>query len=198
MTSNLRWHGSHISHDDRCQLLRQRPLTIWFTGLSGAGKSTLAFELERRLVASGRTAYVLDGDNIRHGLCADLGFSAEARAENIRRVAEVAKLFNDAGMLSICSLISPFLSDRALARRVVGDDRYFEVYVSTPLLECERRDVKGLYAKARAGELENFTGVSMPYEVPIAPNCSVDTSVMSVDEGVDHILSCLMENIDLI
>jgi adenylylsulfate kinase len=101
LTSNLRWHGSHISHDDRCQLLRQRPLTIWFTGLSGAGKSTLAFELERRLVASGRTAYVLDGDNIRHGLCADLGFSAEARAENIRRVAEVAKLFNDAGMLSI-------------------------------------------------------------------------------------------------
>ncbi|RYJ61542.1 adenylyl-sulfate kinase [Pseudomonas songnenensis] len=198
MTSNLRWHGSHISHDHRCQLLRQRPLTIWFTGLSGAGKSTLAFELERRLVASGRTAYVLDGDNIRHGLCADLGFSAEARAENIRRVAEVAKLFNDAGMLSICSLISPFLSDRALARRVVGDDRYFEVYVSTPLLECERRDVKGLYAKARAGELENFTGVSMPYEVPIAPNCSVDTSVMSVDEGVDHILSCLMEHIDLI
>lgn len=148
-------------------------------------------------MASGRAAYVLDGDNIRHGLCADLGFSAEARAENIRRVAEVAKLFNDAGMLSICSLISPLLSDRALARRVVGDDRYFEVYVSTPLFECERRDVKGLYAKARAGELENFTGVSMPYDVPIASNCSVDTSVMSVDEGVDHILSCLVECISI-
>ncbi|MBN7118791.1 adenylyl-sulfate kinase [Ectopseudomonas oleovorans] len=189
MSSNLRWHGGHLSFEERCRLLRQSPLTIWFTGLSGAGKSTLAFALERRLVTDGRAAFVLDGDNIRHGLCSDLDFSSGARSENIRRVAEVARLFNEAGLFSICSLISPFFHDREMARNIIGADRYLEVYVATPLPECERRDVKGLYAKARAGELSNFTGVDMPYEIPLSPACQVDTSCMSVDACVDQIVA---------
>ncbi|WP_177342910.1 adenylyl-sulfate kinase [Pseudomonas sp. EGD-AK9] len=193
MSTNLRWHGSHLSLEDRCRLMRQRPLTVWFTGLSGAGKSTLAFALERRLVADGGAAFVLDGDNVRHGLCSDLNFSAEARSENIRRVAEVAKLFNDAGLVSICSLISPLLRDRELARNIIGAGRYLEVYVSTPIAECERRDVKGLYAKARAGALKDFTGVDMSYEVPPRPDCQVDTSCMSIDACADVIFKAVLE-----
>lgn len=189
MSNNLRWHGSNFTFEDRCQLLGQRPVTVWFTGLSGAGKSTLAFALERRLLNAGNLAFVLDGDNVRHGLCADLDFSSASRSENIRRVAEVAKLFNEAGLISICSLISPFFQDREIARSIIGVDRYFEVYVSTPLPECERRDVKGLYAKARAGVLSNFTGVDMPYDAPRLPACQVDTSSMDVDFCTDLIIA---------
>ncbi|SDU25512.1 adenylylsulfate kinase [Pseudomonas pohangensis] len=170
MSSNIRWHGSDLSFDERCRLQQQRPMTIWFTGLSGAGKSTLAFALEQRLVADKHAAFVLDGDNVRHGLCAELDFSAGARSENIRRVAEVAKLLNNAGLVSICSLISPFFRDREIAKQIIGEDRFLEVHVSTSLAECERRDVKGLYAKARAGKLVDFTGVDMTYEVPVAPD----------------------------
>ncbi|QTN45231.1 adenylyl-sulfate kinase [Ectopseudomonas mendocina] len=193
MSNNLRWHDGDIPFESRCRLLGQRPVTVWFTGLSGAGKSTLAFALERRLLNDGRVAFVLDGDNIRHGLCADLDFSSAARRENIRRVAEVAKLFNQAGFICICSLISPFLQDREMARSIIGVDRFFEVYVSTPLLECERRDVKGLYAKARAGVLSNFTGVDMPYEIPRFSDCQVDTSGTSVDSSVDLIVAGLAQ-----
>lgn len=193
MSVDIRWHAGHLSFEERCQFMRQQPLTVWLTGLSGAGKSTLAFALERRLIATGHAAFVLDGDNVRHGLCADLSFSSEARAENIRRVAEVARLFNEAGLVSICSLISPFFHDREVARGIVGGDRYLEVYVATPLLECERRDVKGLYARARAGELRNFTGIDMPYEVPLSPDCYVDTSCMSVEECVELVVSCMSE-----
>lgn len=188
MSSNVRWHASHSSYEERCMLQRQRPLTIWFTGLSGAGKSTLAFALEQRLLAAKHAAYVLDGDNVRHGLCSDLSFSSDARRENIRRVAEVAKLFNEAGVVSICSLISPSFSDRELARTIIGENRFIEVHVSTPLAECERRDVKGLYAKARAGVLKDFTGVDMAYEVPLAPGCRVDTSCLGVDACIDAIM----------
>ena len=195
MSSNLRWHASDLSLEQRCRLQQQRPLTIWFTGLSGAGKSTLAFALEQRLVADKHAAFVLDGDNVRHGLCADLNFSIGARGENIRRVAEVARLFNDAGIVSICSLISPYFRDREMARKIIGEDRFLEVHVSTPLAECERRDVKGLYAKARAGALKDFTGVDMSYEVPLAPDCRVDTSCMSVDACVDSIVACVSDSL---
>jgi bifunctional enzyme CysN/CysC len=144
----------------------QDPAIVWFTGLSGSGKSTIANLIEKKLTAEGRHAYILDGDNVRHGLNKDLGFTDEARVENIRRVAEVARLMADAGLIVVCSFISPFRSERRLAREIAGDIRFTEVYVDTPLEVCEARDPKGLYARARRGEIQNFTGVSSPYEPP--------------------------------
>lgn len=173
---NIVWHGGQVTFTERTKLLNQRPLTLWLTGLSASGKSTLAFALERALIDAGRACYVLDGDNVRHGLNRNLGFSIEDRSENIRRIAEVARLMNDAGLIVITAFISPMIADRAMAKEIIGADRFKEVYVSTPLQACEARDPKGLYVKARLGEISAFTGVSAEYEPPLQPDLRVDTS----------------------
>jgi bifunctional enzyme CysN/CysC len=191
-SENITRHTGKVSPQDRQALLGQRPATLWLTGLSGSGKSTIAYALEKRLTEMGRACFVLDGDNIRHGLNRDLGFSDEDRTENIRRVAEVAALMNDAGLVVITSFISPFLRDRAGAREIIGDDRFVEVFVDAPLEVCEQRDPKGLYRKARAGEIPEFTGVSSPYEPPEAPDVRVDTSRMSADEAVEALVGKLI------
>jgi adenylyl-sulfate kinase len=177
-------HKGQVRSEERHQRLAQLPRTLWLTGLSGAGKSTLAFALERALVDDGRVCYVLDGDNIRLGLNRDLGFSAEDRTENIRRIAEVAHLMNDAGLIVIAAFICPLSADRTLAKNIIGATFFREVYVSTSLAVCESRDPKGMYAKARAGTLPQFTGISSPYEVPPDPDLSIDTSAVSVDDAV--------------
>jgi adenylylsulfate kinase len=179
----------HISSARRANLLGQHPRTIWFTGLPASGKTTLAYALERHLVASGRACYVLDGDNLRHGLNRDLGFSDADRTENIRRVAEVAALMNDAGLIVISALISPRQADRVMASEIIGKDRFIEVYLSTPADACELRDPKGLYAKARSGEIASFTGVSAPYEAPAAPALMFDTAQIDVAACVAQIIS---------
>jgi bifunctional enzyme CysN/CysC len=179
------WHEGQVSPAERTGLLRQRPATLWLTGLSGAGKSTLAFALERRLIDAGHACFVLDGDNVRHGLTRDLGFSPKDRAENIRRVAEVARLMNEAGLIVITSFISPFRDDREMARQIIGDEQFVEVHLSTPVAVCETRDPKGLYRKARTGELPGFTGVSAPYEAPLSPAVSLDTGSLSVGQCLD-------------
>jgi adenylyl-sulfate kinase len=176
-----------VSRDAREGLLGQRAVTVWLTGLSGSGKSSIAQELERRLHAGGRHVYVLDGDNLRFGLNRDLTFSRADRAENIRRAAEVARLFNDAGTIVVVPIISPFKDDRDRARVVVGPDRFVEVYLSTPLAACEARDAKGLYRKARAGEIAEFTGISSPYEAPEHPALALDTSELGLAECVDAV-----------
>lgn len=186
---NIKAFPGHVQAKDRAALLKQEPLTIWLTGLSGSGKSTLAYALERQLVLSGHPCYVLDGDNLRHGLNRNLGFSDDDRTENIRRVAEVAALMNDAGLIVIVALISPKRSDRAMAREIVGNHRFVEVYLSTPLQACEQRDPKGLYAKARSGEIPAFTGVSAPYERPSAPALMLDTGQTEVEACVTRIMA---------
>ncbi|WP_448195461.1 adenylyl-sulfate kinase [Pseudomonas aeruginosa] len=185
---NLVWQMGTISPMERHRNLNQAPMTLWFTGLSGSGKSTLAFNLERLLMRRGVLCFVLDGDNIRHGLCRDLGFDAESRAENIRRVSEVARLMNDAGLTVLAAFISPHSSDRALAKEIIGDDRFSEVYVSSPLHVCESRDPKGLYKKARQGELVNFTGIDAPYEPPPYPAVSLDTSSLSIEACLEVLI----------
>lgn len=167
---------------------RQRPLVIWLTGLSGSGKSTLANALELALAAKKHHTYLLDGDNVRLGLCQDLGFSDSDREENIRRISEVAKLFIDAGLIVITAFISPFRSDRELAKKVIGSDYFIEVFVDTPITECERRDPKGLYRKARQGLIKNFTGIDSAYEAPISPQIRIDHTMESIDESVARIL----------
>jgi adenylyl-sulfate kinase len=157
-------------------VLKQQPLTVWLTGLSGSGKSTIAQALERRLIDAGHACFVLDGDNMRHGLNRDLGFTPEARRENVRRVAETARLMNDAGLVVITALISPYREDRAMARAIVGEPRFFEIYLAADVAACERRDPRGLYAKARRGEILNFTGVNAPYEVPDDASIVLDTA----------------------
>lgn len=184
---NLTWQDSDITKQFREKQLGQKAATLWFTGLSGSGKSTLANALELKLAAMGRHTMLLDGDNIRMGLNRNLGFSDEDRSENIRRIAEVAKLMNDAGLIVLTSFISPFARDRAMARSIIGDD-FVEIYISTPMEECERRDVKGLYKKARNGELAAFTGISSPYEVPERPEIQIDTTCYSVEEAVELLL----------
>ena len=187
---NLTWQDSDITKEIREKRMGQKAATLWFTGLSGSGKSTLANALEIRLTAMGKHTMLLDGDNIRMGLNRDLGFSDEDRTENIRRIAEVAKLMNDAGLIVLTSFISPFAQDRDLARSIIGED-FVEIYISTPIEECERRDVKGLYKKARAGELSAFTGISSPYEVPEHPEIQIDTSQCSVEEAVELLIESL-------
>lgn len=184
---NLTWQDSDITKQFREKQMGQRAATLWFTGLSGSGKSTLANALEHKLAAMGRHTMLLDGDNIRMGLSRNLGFSDEDRSENIRRIAEVAKLMNDAGLIVLTSFISPFSKDRAMAHSIIGDD-FVEIYVSTPIEECERRDVKGLYKKARNGEIPVFTGVSSPYEAPEQPAIQIDTTCCSVAEAVELLL----------
>lgn len=190
-SENLTWQNMDVTRGRRSTLMGQKPLTIWFTGFSGAGKSTLANEIEKRLSASGKHTMLLDGDNIRLGLNRNLGFEPEDRIENIRRIAEVAKLMNDAGLIVLVALISPFRSDRQNAREIIGKESFVEIYVNTSLEECERRDVKGLYQRARKGRIPNFTGVSSPYEPPENADIVVDTSEKGIDETVDLIMGRL-------
>ncbi len=189
--TNIIRHEGHVSPEDRAALLGQQPATIWMTGLSGAGKSTLAFALERELIGKGRACFVLDGDNVRHGLNRDLGFSAQARSENIRRIAEVARLMNDAGLIVITAFISPFRADRAMAREIIGAELFREVHVSTPLKVCEQRDSKSLYQRARSGEVAEFTGISSPYEAPSDPDLVLDTSTATQNEAIVRLTALL-------
>jgi bifunctional enzyme CysN/CysC len=184
VSRDIAWQRSKVTPDDRARLLRQQATTIWLTGLSGSGKSAIAMELEQRLIEAGHACFVLDGDNIRHGLNRDLGFSPSDRKENIRRIAEVAKLFNDAGLFVITAFISPYREDRNAAREIIGSARFVEVYLSASVDVCERRDPKGLYAKARAGQIAEFTGVSAPYEPPPTPELTIDTGASGLDESV--------------
>ena len=181
-----------VSARERGALLGQRPVTLWLTGLSAAGKSTLAAELERRLVDAGKLCYLLDGDNIRAGISRDLGFGPDDRHENIRRIAEVARLMNEAGVVAITAFISPYRADRAMAREIVGAERFIEVHVAAPLEVCERRDPKGLYAKARRGEIPDFTGVSAPYETPESPEMVLETAQASVEQCVLQLFDAVM------
>jgi adenylylsulfate kinase len=183
--TNVTWHEGHVTREERAGLLRQRGATLWFTGLSGSGKSTIAFTLEHALVQRGQLAYVLDGDNIRHGLNKNLGFSAADREENIRRIGEVAKLFADCGAITMTSFISPYRKDRDTVRALHAADKlpFIEVYVNTPIATCEERDPKGLYKKARAGQLKNFTGIDDPYEAPLQPELTIDATSTSPQEA---------------
>lgn len=180
-----------LTRADKERLLGQRGVMLWFTGLSGSGKSTLAVALERELHRRGLLCRLLDGDNIRTGINSNLGFSAEDRRENIRRIAEVAKLFVDTGIITLAAFISPTEELRRLARHIIGPDDFKEIYVATPLEVCEARDVKGLYAKARRGEVSHFTGISAPFEVPADPALTLDTSQLSVEQGVERLLRLL-------
>lgn len=180
-----------LTRADKESLLGQHGVMLWFTGLSGSGKSTVAVALERELHRRGLLCRLLDGDNIRSGINAGLGFSEEDRRENIRRIAEVGKLFVDTGIITVASFVSPTRELRDLARHIVGEADFREIYVSTPLAECERRDVKGLYARARRGEIKDFTGISAPFEAPAHPDLSLDTSRLSVEESVARILDLL-------
>jgi adenylylsulfate kinase len=182
-SNQIVWHAGRVSDVDRAQLFAQIPLTIWLTGLSASGKSTLAYALESELIGAGHACYVLDGDNVRHGLNNNLGFSEADRAENNRRVAEVAKLFNDAGLIIIAAFISPATTDREIARGIIGDRFFREVHVSTSLRVCEERDPKGLYVKARRGEVANFSGISAPYEIPANADLVIDTATMSIEHA---------------
>jgi adenylyl-sulfate kinase len=185
------WSRSKITTRQREALNRHPGSIIWLTGLSGAGKSTIAVKLEQALYRLRRHTYILDGDNIRHGLCSDLGFSHDDRTENIRRIGEAARLFADAGIICIAAFISPYRADRDLARRIAPQGKFLEVYVNASLEICEQRDPKGLYARARSGELKNFTGVSAPYEPPLKPEIELDTNELSVTECVGIILKRL-------
>ncbi|MDD6669457.1 MAG: adenylyl-sulfate kinase [Bacteroidales bacterium] len=180
---------------DKEQLLGQRGIMIWFTGLSGSGKSTVAIALERELSSRGLLCRILDGDNIRSGINNNLGFTADDRRENIRRIAEVGKLFVDTGIITLAAFISPDNEMRRMASDIIGADSFLEVYVSTPLEECERRDVKGLYAKARRGEIKNFTGISAPFEAPTSPALDLDTSQLSLQESVERLLDLIIPKV---
>jgi len=191
-SSNTVWHHATVTRQRRAELNHHQSVLLWFTGLSGAGKSTLAHALEEKLYQMGYHTFVLDGDNVRQGLCGDLSFSNEARVENIRRISEVSKLFVEAGVIVLTAFISPFQADREKARTLVGDD-FIEIFCHCPVAVCEQRDVKGLYRRARAGEIKAFTGISSPYEDPRHPELSVDTSNKSVDECVEEILAYLIQ-----
>ena len=194
--TNITWHESHVERKEREKLLSQQGCTIWFTGLPSSGKSTTAFTLEHELVKRGYLAYVLDGDNVRHGLNKNLGFSAEDREENIRRIGEVAKVFADAGVITMTSFISPYIKDRDSARKNHNEAglKFIEIFVDTPVKVCEERDPKGLYEKARKGEIKGFTGVDDPYEPPLKPELVIKTEKKSPDIIVEDILNYLISN----
>ena len=194
-SENVTWQNLDITREVRAKSLGQQPLTVWFTGLSGAGKSTLANGLEKILNAQAKHTMLLDGDNLRLGLNCNLGFREPDRVENIRRIAEVAKLMNDAGLIVIVACISPRLSDRERAKQIIGENNFVEIYVNTPLNVCEERDVKGLYKKARNNEIPNFTGISSPYEEPLEADIVIDTSRKTIDESVNEILNTININI---
>jgi adenylylsulfate kinase len=193
--TNITWHSGHVDREDRNKLLKQKGATIWFTGLSACGKSTIAFTVEHALVERGHLSYVLDGDNIRHGLNKNLGFSPEDREENIRRIGEVAKLFADSGALTCTSFISPYRKDRDQARKIHDEAGlpFIEVFVKASVETCEQRDPKGLYKKARAGEIPEFTGISAPYEEPLKPEILLDTENLTVEESAAVVLDYLAE-----
>jgi adenylylsulfate kinase len=193
-SSNIRWQDGDIDHEKRKVLLNQKGICLWFTGLSGSGKSTLARSVEKALYELGRISYVLDGDNVRHGLNGDLGFSDEDRKENIRRIGEVSKLFVDAGLLTLTAFISPFRADREAVRNILEDGQFIEVYVDCPLDICEHRDVKGLYARARKNEISAFTGISSPYEAPENPEIRVNTGEKNLEESTKIIINYLKKN----
>lgn len=184
-----------LSRQDKEELLKQHSVMIWFTGLSGSGKSTIAIALEHELHKRGLLCRILDGDNIRSGINNNLGFTEADRIENIRRIAEVSKLFVDTGIITIAAFISPSNDIREMAANIIGKDDFLEVYVSTPIEECERRDVKGLYAKARRGEIKNFTGISAPFEAPAHPALTLDTSALSLEESVNKLLELILPRI---
>jgi adenylylsulfate kinase len=189
--TNIVWHQGAITREDRQQLNGHKGCTVWLTGLSGSGKSTIAVELEKRLLERGVRTYILDGDNIRHGLNKNLGFSPEDRTENIRRIGEVAKLFCDAGLVALTAFISPYRADRDQVRAIMRPGDFIEVFVDCPVEVCEQRDVKGLYKKARDGEIKEFTGVSAPYEAPSAPELLIETSDQSVEKSALQMLAYL-------
>lgn len=196
-STNTRVHSGTVTRARRENLDQHRSAIVWFTGLSGAGKSTLAYAVEERLHLARLRTYVLDGDGVRQGLCADLGFANEDRMENIRRVGETAKLFVDAGVVVLTAFISPFRSDRARVRSLVPDGDFIEVYCSCSLAVCEERDVKGLYRQARAGAIPEFTGISSPYEAPQAPELSIDTASQSLAQSVDEVLALLLPRLSM-
>lgn len=193
MNPNIVWHNHKITKADRIKLNRQKPCILWFTGLSGSGKSTIANATEELLYQMGGKTYLLDGDNIRHGLNKDLGFSDEARIENIRRIGEVARLFVDSGTLVLSAFISPFRSEREMVRNLVENDEFIEIFVDTPIDVCESRDPKGLYEKARKGEIKNFTGIDSAYEPPLNPEIRIDTKNHSVETCAKQIIEYLIQ-----
>ena len=191
--TNIVWHNAAVSTDERRQRLGNIPCVLWYTGLSGSGKSTLANAVDRMLHDRGYATYLLDGDNVRHGLNKDLSFTDADRVENIRRITEVSKLFNDAGLIVSTAFISPFISDRQTAREIVGKD-FIEIFIDTPLEECEKRDPKGLYKKARAGEIPNFTGIDSPYECPENPEIRVETHGKDIETVAWEVIDYLIAN----
>jgi len=193
-SQNITWHHPIITRDDRERLLGQKGFTLWFTGLSRSGKSTLATELEKRLYERGYITFILDGDNIRHGLNKDLGFSPQDREENIRRISEVAHLFTQARIINMTAFISPYRGDRKKARDLANEGEFIEIFCRCSVDACEKRDGKGLYEKARAGEIPEFTGISAPYEEPENPEITIDTDKETIEEGVEKIISYLENN----
>lgn len=189
--TNVIWHMHKVKREEREALLYQKGVVLWFTGLSGSGKSTVANEVSHRLHSMGRLSYILDGDNIRHGLNKDLGFSPDDRTENIRRISEVAKLFADAGLITITAFISPYKKDRNFCRELLGNRRFIEIYTRACLETCEKRDPKGLYKKAREGKIKEFTGVDAPYEEPENPELIIDTDKETIEESAEKVLNKL-------
>lgn len=191
MGNNLTWHDTKITKEQRSKLKNQKPCVLWLTGLSGSGKSTLANALEQRLFTMGYHTYLLDGDNVRHGLNKDLGFNENSRIENIRRIGEVCKLFVDSGLIVLCAFISPFYKERQIIRELLDKGEYIEIFVDTPIEICEKRDPKGLYKKARNGEIKNFTGIGSPYEAPKNPEIHIKSE--NLDENIETILKYLSQ-----
>jgi len=193
MSSNIVWHDHHVTKEERSSIKMQKPCILWFTGLSGSGKSTIANAVESRLVELGKHTYLLDGDNIRMGLNRGLGFSDEDRIENIRRIGEVSKLFVDSGTIVLTAFISPFQKERDAVRALVKDGEFIEVFIDAPLVVCESRDPKGLYKKARKGEIPNFTGISSPYEAPSRPEIHIINDNISIDDVTQQVIDYLEE-----
>ncbi|GAB3032102.1 adenylyl-sulfate kinase [Bowmanella dokdonensis] len=193
MAENIVWHQHKIDKAERAKLKGQKPMVIWLTGLSGSGKSTIANLLEQKLTAAGKHTYLLDGDNVRHGLCGDLGFSDKDRVENIRRISELSKLFVDAGLIVITAFISPFRSDRDFCRKLLQAGEFVEVFVDTPLAECEKRDPKGLYQKARDGQIKEFTGIDSPYQKPENPEVHLPFSGQTAAQSADELIASLTD-----
>ena len=191
-SQNVHWQALDVTRESHASLKNQKPAVLWFTGLSGAGKSTIANLVEKKLHRMNRHTFLLDGDNVRHGLNKDLGFTDADRVENIRRVGEVARLMTDAGLIVITAFISPFRAEREMVRKMMAPGEFIEVHIDTPLAEAERRDVKGLYKKARAGELKHFTGIDSPYEAPEAPEIRIDTTKLTPDQAADLIVQTLL------